>query len=581
MLLSKTSLRTWLITAMCAVAVIPAITLSYLLAERGAEQRAERLSERMVRLGSFLGRSVDSFIAEHRLATTQLAQTMAHAVETGDENRLRDLLAFHRTYADFNSTLTTDAEAKILSSTIREAGIPVEWTITASDNVSDRNYFQVAKATGQSFVSEVFLGRGSDVQALIVAVSAPIQLSGGHFGGIVEGSLILDEFEGLFAAEDLPAGLEVVLVDQRNRMIHQSAGLRFGPLTEISDSSWAVDDVHGLEKPRGYITAAAPAGSGWRVLMRLPRDRIASQRWGEFRYALRWAALALLLTIAVAIGLAALISHPLAWLDDKVSGLDPERGDDVPAPPRMAPPEIRRIAMHLKEVTTRLRGSYTALREAVKRGETLQLQLAETVREREAEIAERTADLVAANTRLEALSRLDGLTGVLNRRAMDEGLAQAAAVASREQSPLSVLLIDVDYFKRYNDHYGHLDGDEALRRIATTLQESCARPLDIVARYGGEEFAVILPQTPYEGATQVAERIREALARQRMPHEQSPLGMVTVSIGYATADQCTPKVGERLLESADNALYRAKRQGRNRAVGSPSVQHLRAIGDAS
>ncbi|MEO0422037.1 MAG: diguanylate cyclase [Pseudomonadota bacterium] len=581
MLLSKTSLRTWLITAMCMVAVIPAITLSYLLADRGAEQRAERSSERMVRLGSFLGRSVDTFIAEHRLAITQLAHSVARAVETGDDDRLRDLLVFHRTYADFNTTLTTDPQANILASTIRDAGTPVEWKITAADNVSDRNYFQVARATGQSFVSEVFLGRGTDVQALIVAVSAPILLSDGRFGGIVEGSLILDEFEGLFAAEELPPGLEAMLVDQRNRMIHQSSGLRFGPLTEISDGSWAVNDVHGLERPGGYITAAAPAGNGWRVLMRLPRDRIASQRWGEFRYALLWAGLALLLTIAVAIGLAAFISHPLAWLDDEVSGLDPQRGDDVPDPPRVAPPEIRRIALHLKEVTTRLRGSYTALREAVERGETLQLQLADTVRERETQIAERTADLVAANTRLEALSRQDGLTGVLNRRAMDEGLAQATAVASRERTPLSVLLIDVDYFKRYNDHYGHLDGDDALRRIAAILKESCARPLDIVARYGGEEFAVILPQTPYDGAAQVAERIRAALARQRMPHEESPLGTVTVSIGYATADQCTPNSGERLLESADNALYLAKRQGRDRATGAPSVKHLRSVGGAS
>ncbi|MEM9385693.1 MAG: diguanylate cyclase [Pseudomonadota bacterium] len=563
---------------MCTVAVIPATTLSYLLADRGAEQRAERSAERMVRLGSFLGRSVDTFIAEHRRAVIQLAQSVAHSIEYGSDDRLRDLLAFHRAYGDFNTTLSTDVKANILASTIREAGTPVQWVVSA-DNVSDRNYFQIAKATESAFVSEVFLGRGTDVQVLIVAVSAPIQLSDGSFAGIVEGSLVLDEFEGLFTAEELPPGLEVMLVDQRNRMIHQSTGLRFGPLTQISDSSWARDDPQGIERPDGYITAAAPAGSGWRVLMRLPRDRIASQRWGEFRFALLWAALALLVTVAVAIGLAAFISHPLAWLDQEVSALDPEQAQ-APEAPRLAPPEIRRIAMHLKEVTQRLRVSYSALREAVDRGETLQAQLTNTVREREAEIAERTADLVEANARLEVLSRQDGLTGVLNRRALNEGLECAARSAAREGTPLSVLLIDVDYFKHYNDHYGHLDGDDALRRIASALQESCARPRDVVARYGGEEFAVILPQTPFAGAAQVAERIRAALARQRMPHERSPLGLVTVSIGFATAEDCTRHVGDPLVKAADEALYLAKTQGRDRAVGAPSVKHLRSVGDA-
>ncbi len=560
-------------TAMCLVAMIPALSLSYLLADRGAQQRAERSAGRMERMASILGRSVEGFIEEHRRAISLMARNVAHQAEFGDDDRLRQMMAFHQQYRNFKSTISTDAQANLRSSTFREKGIPVEWVVP-DQNVGDRKYFQAPKHSGSSFVSDVFAGRGTGEDVLIVAISAPIILSDGRFVGIVEGSLELDQFERLFAAEELPKGLEVVLVDHRNRMIQQSDGLTFGPLSLLDDDSWSTMDGDGTA--RAYITSTSPAGNGWRVLLRLPVELMARQRWSEFRFALALGAIALLITIGVAVLLAAAISHPLAWLDEKVCALDPEH--DVPDPPRIAPPEIRRIANHLRQVTKRLRRSYSALHQAVNRGERLQQELADTVRQREAEIAERTAELVAVNARLESLSRQDGLTGALNRRAMDEALMKNTRAAAREGTPLSVLLVDVDYFKQYNDRYGHLAGDDCLRRIAQAVTDSCSRPRDVVARYGGEEFAVILPQTPAEGAAQVAERLRATIAELELRHADAPYGIVTVSVGFATAAACTADHGPALLHAADQALYRAKNAGRNRTAGT-STQHVDVPGE--
>lgn len=126
---------------------------------------------------------------------------------------------------------------------------------------------------------------------------------------------------------------------------------------------------------------------------------------------------------------------------------------------------------------------------------------------------------------------IDGLTGVCNRRGFDERLANEAARARRNGSPLSVVLLDVDYFKRYNDHYGHQAGDDVLRRLGAALRDSVRRPGDLVARYGGEEFVCLLPETTLAGARALASQIGERVQALQIPHADAPLGALTVSLG--------------------------------------------------
>lgn len=174
-----------------------------------------------------------------------------------------------------------------------------------------------------------------------------------------------------------------------------------------------------------------------------------------------------------------------------------------------------------------------------------------------------TRKLDSANRELTRLSAVDGLTGIANRRQFDEALSREWRRCLREREPLSLLMADVDYFKQYNDGYGHQAGDECLRTVAENLRAKLRRPADIVARYGGEEFAAVLPDTGLDGAIQVAEAMRSAVQALGLPHEGAPLGVVTVSVGVASLAPQQVEGMAKLLGAADWALYEAKRQGRN------------------
>jgi diguanylate cyclase (GGDEF)-like protein len=182
-------------------------------------------------------------------------------------------------------------------------------------------------------------------------------------------------------------------------------------------------------------------------------------------------------------------------------------------------------------------------------------------------VEQRTAQLQAANIRLEALSRFDPLTGLANRRHFDELKELEFNRALRHHQPLSVLMCDIDFFKLYNDTYGHAMGDQCLRDVALTMSALFSRSGELVARLGGEEFAVLLPGQVREQAAASAERLRELLANQKLPHSASQVSpYVTLSIGVAELDPATMERFDQLLQSADKALYRAKSQGRNRCV---------------
>jgi diguanylate cyclase (GGDEF)-like protein len=182
-------------------------------------------------------------------------------------------------------------------------------------------------------------------------------------------------------------------------------------------------------------------------------------------------------------------------------------------------------------------------------------------------LQELTSELGAANQRLETISHEDGLTGIANRRAFDFLLGRSFSEAMRRREPLSVVLCDVDHFKAYNDHYGHLAGDECLKQIAAALKSVCKRSTDIAARYGGEEFALVLPDTPKAGALQVVEAAHREVAALAVAHSHSPTAeIVTFSAGIATYEAGRDASPQELLARADEALYRAKQLGRNRSV---------------
>jgi len=183
------------------------------------------------------------------------------------------------------------------------------------------------------------------------------------------------------------------------------------------------------------------------------------------------------------------------------------------------------------------------------------------------ELTQVKADLEAANRRLDEISTLDALTGLSNRRRLDQLFPLLAADGAREKKSLSVVMLDIDFFKNYNDRYGHPKGDDALVAVAGVLKTSLERATDFIARYGGEEFIAVLPNTDSGGAERVAERMRRAVESLGLRHESSSVArVVTISAGIATGIPDSARAAFDLIEAADQALYQAKSQGRNRVV---------------
>ncbi|RZU45068.1 diguanylate cyclase (GGDEF)-like protein [Fluviicoccus keumensis] len=191
-------------------------------------------------------------------------------------------------------------------------------------------------------------------------------------------------------------------------------------------------------------------------------------------------------------------------------------------------------------------------------------------RDRQAFLQERLLDIEKQQLNLLSqemarLSREDGLTTLANRRYFNETLAREWAVAEREQQPVSLVFVDVDHFKPYNDTYGHLEGDNALRAVGKTLKSLVRRPSDMAARYGGEEFVLLLPNTDQEGAMAVAQEVRDAIDALQIPHRGSKVAkFLSVSIGLSTLVPGSDNSISTLIDQADEGVYAAKRAGRHR-----------------
>ena len=206
----------------------------------------------------------------------------------------------------------------------------------------------------------------------------------------------------------------------------------------------------------------------------------------------------------------------------------------------------------------------------------LQIRVREAL---DAELRNARASLELHNISLRALADSDGLTGLGNRRLFEEALEREVGRARRGSLPFALILTDVDFFKKYNDRYGHVAGDACLRQVALAIASGARRPADLAARYGGEEFVLILPDTDLDGAMAVAELIREAVAALQIEHADSPQGQVTLSLGVVAGYPAREPEQEASawVQAADTALYDAKAAGRDRAVGRTGISQALAI----
>jgi diguanylate cyclase (GGDEF)-like protein len=293
----------------------------------------------------------------------------------------------------------------------------------------------------------------------------------------------------------------------------------------------------------------------------------------EYLLVAAWVAGALLIAVCLAAVLIRGVSGPLESLDRAVSDYDLNLNQQVRRPPPDAPRELQEIFAHLVALDDGLSTTYRQLRKAVQQGEKVRGELIYVIATREKEIEQRTGELAEANQTLARLTREDSLTGLANRRGFAEFLAQTWQRAMRDQSPISILIIDIDNFKAYNDIYGHQKGDSCLKLVAEAIRRAVGRASDLVSRYGGEEFVVVLGDTPLDGGLRVAEKIRATVEGLGIPHEGAGnRPCVTVSIGVTSTLPDRQTQPETVLVAADRAMYNAKSDGRNRVAYSTAAR---------
>ncbi|WP_426191700.1 diguanylate cyclase [Massilia sp. DWR3-1-1] len=353
-------------------------------------------------------------------------------------------------------------------------------------------------------------------------------------------------FAAIFEDVDLGRRSDIAVVDADSGRVLAGGGAPAAPPALAGQLRHAIDSgrrsgflAHGAQ----LSAYARIADTNWFVTGTIARSRVTDEARAMLANGVIIGLAGLALSLALSLLLARSVATPLAELMERMRA----SAAGVAAAP---------LAADGKDELTVLAQQFNSMATSLQRH---QEQL-------EQRVAERTRDLAAVNEQLAALSRTDALTSIANRRHFDDVLEQELQRAIRAGLPLALLMIDVDFFKSYNDHYGHQQGDDCLCQVAALLHAHARRASDLAARYGGEEFTLIAAATDGATAFALAEAIRAAIAALQMPHQGSPTGVLTVSIGAVSLLPTAATSAAQLLSLADQAMYRAKEQGRNQAV---------------
>jgi diguanylate cyclase (GGDEF)-like protein len=458
-----------------------------------------------------------------------LERSARGAAGSPTRGRLPDYLgSLHERFSDFEQLLVLDRGGRVVATSARNAvpvDLPTDWLNTL-------------RAEGQ-VVGDVYWDRAARTGKLIVAV--PVQRSDGRIIGAFAAEVNLGPVQQVLRAFAPDSTSTVYLMNTEGRVLASSreisarllqTALAKGPFARLTRREGDAFTYVSIDRSEVVGALRKVPQVPWLVLAEVPADRafLEIRRFGNL--ALLVVVTLLFVSAASAYRFGLIIVRPLDRLAKGAAEV--AAGDLAVDLPVAGGGEVGYLTSVFNHMVSRLRESRQQLDET---NETLRRQ----------------------NEELERLSLTDGLTGLSNRRFLMQRLNEEALRYRRTRHDLAVLMLDVDHFKKYNDTYGHPAGDEVLKKVARILQVT-AREVDCVARYGGEEFCVMLPETPVAGAMKLAERIR-----QRMIAEQNPGENVTLSIGVASlpANGDTP---DEVIEAADEALYRAKREGRDRVV---------------
>lgn len=408
-------------------------------------------------------------------------------------------------------------------------------------SIADRPYFRKSLASGAFVVSAPVISRIDGRPILVAAL--PRLDEAGRAGVVLAAAVDLDWLGRLAAPSGGGWQPSVLIVDQAGLVLaaypqaQRWFGRRLQGLVSTSDRGAGAAGTASLSGPGGeelLFGHARLADTGAVLAVGFDRAEVLAPIDRQARAAfLKLALMGLFLIGIVWFGVERLVLRPLKALTDSATRLG---GGDFAARTPLAglAPEFRQLALTFNAMAARL--------------------------------ADQAEEMRATNERLAELAATDSLTGIANRRHFDRRLDEEWRRGSRDGRPLALLMLDIDGFKRFNDRYGHLAGDDCLRQVVSVIAAHARRPGDLAARLGGEEFALLLPGAPLEAALVIAEQIRREVEDLTIPHQDGIDGRLTISIGVAAMQPGHGHEAENLRHSADTALYAAKAAGRNRVA---------------
>lgn len=579
------SLRTGLIVAFVVIGTLPTLALGVLLAERAAHLRLDSLAQRLERNSTAVASDINHFLDMYTAGVGTAAAVISESGNYDDDAMSSALLLTHKTYGGFLTMLTTDRTGQVTAATSNMSGFLTTVPDLYLHDVSDRSYFREPMANGQIHVSNVFLGRDLG-QDPIVAVSAPIYDKDRRAIGIIEGSLNLAALRRRQQDQPNLEGTSLVIVDAEDRVVFSTAGDGLSPLQFVDQHPWitAAADIaekntynfsaeDGQEMHR-YVGTYVETNNGWRVFMRVPLREALQPMQSDYLVSFTLMIIACLLSLFAAGAIVRRVGQTIRDMNTAIASFTADGKGEKIRTPGTTVREFRPLFRQMRKRAKNLRQARERLNASIVAGEKLRKELTQNIARKEAEVAERTEALEDANKQLLGLSHTDALTGIPNRREFDMIQDRVWRSAIRNKTSVAFVMLDIDYFKIFNDNLGHQEGDECLKKVAAALHQCATRPLDLVARYGGEEFVAILGEATVIDGLRVAERMRLAVESLLIDHPGSSHEIVTVSAGVTAVEPVHGDEADVFLKRADEALYYAKAAGRNCVVHRTGTEYV-------
>lgn len=569
------TIRGRMIAGVTFAAALPALCVALVLAERASDERLTRTTQLLQRQAERINENFEFFL---RSVTTQMIAIAARVPDEFDTEPLRSeawLVDQHRdTDIGVSDLVLVEPSASVIATSRIVESRPVAAPASEA-SLANRPFFYFPMTSPAPYLSDAIQDPDINARARAV-ISVPIRGESTRSRGVLMGTISATHFEAIERRMMVDRGMGILIHDRNGDSVFASGTI--GARADKEASGAADGEVFGFsdassggDNAQRFVAAGFTLDSGWRVYVYQPLLELESALLWDYLIIGLGLCVAIVLSMLLARKLAEGYSGPLLALDRAIGEFDLNMSSKPAMLPEPTPGEIRSIFHSLQLLDNRLRTAYGKLRNSVHQGEKLRGELIYVIANREKEIKKRTEELKEANETLERLSREDSLTGLANRRWFAEFLARTWRRAIREKQPVSVLIIDIDNFKAYNDTYGHQKGDMCLKLVAEAIRRSVGRATDLVSRYGGEEFIVVLGDTPLDGALKIAEEIRASVENLEIPHEGSEYHeVVTVSIGATSTLPSADMQPETFLVAADRAMYRAKNDGKNQVAYSTS-----------